>query len=130
MLEATLSFGATGSFSIQPVPIKVYAVPGPASAQRQLFQQRFPQVHSDYVAFTPPDRQRFYRQWWAGVRVTTFDRNQPFAPPSTFSIAVGQDESVTGGRWKGLVGKVDVFYPLPIGTATGRWRFLFLRAPP
>lgn len=126
MLEGILSFGAVGSFGVHPTPIKVYAVPDAASAQRQLFQQRFPQVHSDFVAFTPPDRQRLYRQWWAGARITTFDRDQPFAPPSTYSIAVGQDETVTGGRWKGMVGKVDVFYPLPIGTPTGRWKFLFL----
>ena len=47
----------------------------------------------------------------------------PTKPPAIFDVMVGQDESITGGRLRGSVLRLDSFYPLPIGS--GRLVYLF-----
>jgi hypothetical protein len=73
----------------------------------------------DFVAFVSPDRDRFFRQYYAGFRVQTyyFDFRNPDVPmkryPATLDITYGQNEAVTGGRLRGGVIRLEGFYPLP-----------------
>jgi hypothetical protein len=126
MLGAIGSIGAQGTFDTPLQQVRVYERPGADTPQRAEFDRRFPGVTTDYVALAPPQRERFFRQWWIGGRLTSFNLNAPYAAPATYAVTFGQDESITGGQWDGMVGRVDVFYPLPIGKEDGRFRFLYL----
>src|SRR5208282_5349510 len=79
----------------------------------------------NYVGFVLPDQSSFYRQYGAGFRVTTFDLANPANAPATYSFTVGQDQLVTGGRYRGLVGRFDVFYPVSIGGSGFKFFYLF-----
>ena len=89
------------------------------------FSAAFPQAAgATYIGFVPPQRLQFYRSWGAGVRLTTaYPGGAP--PAATYTISAGQDEAVTGGRLHGAVGKIDVFYPLPLTIKQFRWIYLF-----
>lgn len=63
----------------------------------------------------PPDRERFYRQYGAGIRYTSYDTSggeSKAPPPSMYSATIGQDQMITGGFYRGTVLKFDAFYPL------------------
>jgi hypothetical protein len=82
--------------------------------------------NAKYVGFVPPNRERFYRNYGFGVRLTTFDRDLPLAAPATYTLLFGQDEAITGGHLQSVVGKIDVFYPLPISGTGGAYKFVYL----
>jgi hypothetical protein len=71
----------------------------------------------EFVAFIPTDRDRFFRQYYAGLRVQTFFFNKYNVPlqrfPAQFDMTVGQNEFVTGGRLHGPVLRMEGFFPLP-----------------
>jgi hypothetical protein len=71
----------------------------------------------EFVAFIPDDRDRFFRQYYAGLRVQTFFFNKYNVPlqrfPAQFDVTVGQNEYVTGGRLHGPVVRMEGFFPLP-----------------
>ena len=71
-----------------------------------------------FIAFASTDRDRFFRQYYGGLRFKTFyydrDTTEPLRRfPATLDVLVGQDEAVTGGRAKGIVLRLEGFYPLP-----------------
>ncbi len=81
--------------------------------------KRYPQAQGkELIAFTGPDRDRFYRQAFAGLEVRThyFEKSTE-APlerfPATFSFTYGIDEAVTRGQIRGGVFRAEGFYPLP-----------------
>jgi len=127
MLEFVTFWGANGSFTDPATePTKIFKTPKTGSTHFTPFQSQFANVTSDYVAFTPPDRERFYRQYGGGIRLTGWELQRPYAPPSTYMVTLGQDQLVTGGFYRGVVARADVFYPLPIGKEDGKWQFLYL----
>lgn len=73
----------------------------------------------EFITFVSPDRDRFFRQFYAGVRAQGyyFDYNNPDIPlkryPATLDLTYGMNESVTGGRLRGGVIRIEGFYPLP-----------------
>jgi hypothetical protein len=73
----------------------------------------------EFIAFVSPDRDRFFRQYYGGFRLQTyyFDHRNPDIPlkryPATLDITYGQNEAVTGGRFRGGVIRLEGFYPLP-----------------
>jgi hypothetical protein len=73
----------------------------------------------EFIAFVSPDRDRFFRQFYAGLRLQThyFDYENPDVPlkryPATLDITYGQNEAVTGGRLRGGVIRLEGFFPLP-----------------
>jgi hypothetical protein len=71
----------------------------------------------EFIAFVPVDRDRFFRQYFAGLRVQTFFFNKYEMPlqrfPAQFDISIGQNEFVTGGRLHGPVVRMESFFPLP-----------------
>ncbi len=69
------------------------------------------------IAFVNPDRDRFLRQYFAGVRFQTYyfdkDKSTPLeTPPATLDLTLGQNEAVTQ-RLRGAVVRLEGFYPLP-----------------
>ena|SRR5205809_4920091 len=74
-----------------------------------------------YIAFIPPNRDRFFRQYFTGLRFKSFYRqNENGAKdkhgesfPGTLDVTAGQSELVTGGILRGLILKIEGFYPLP-----------------
>lgn len=71
----------------------------------------------EFVAFVPSDRDRFFRQYYAGLRLQGFFFNKYNVPlqrfPFQLDVTVGQNEYVTGGRMHGSVFRMEGFFPLP-----------------
>ena len=73
----------------------------------------------EFIAFFSPDRDRFFRQYYAGLRLQTyyFNYRNPDVPlqryPAVLDITYGQNEAVTGGHLHGGVLRLEGFYPLP-----------------
>jgi hypothetical protein len=121
--------GALGAFQAPDTQMEIFSVPDKSSLQYDDFIKAYPTtVNAKYVGFVPPNRERFFRNYGLGVRFATFDKGAPLAPPATYTVSFGQDEAITYGKFTSVVGKIDVFYPLPLGTPTGAYKFIFLFA--
>ena len=74
-------------------------------------------VGKDFVAFVQADRDRFFRQYYAGLRLQTYFFNLFNMPmqrfPAQLDLTLGQNEFVTGGKMAGPVFKVEGYFPLP-----------------
>jgi hypothetical protein len=88
-----------------------------APEQRVILESLYPQVvGKTEVAFVTADRDRFFRQFYAGFRLKTNypdDDNGNPRFPAFLDITYGQNESVTGGRLRGGVLRLEGFFPLP-----------------
>lgn len=95
--------------------VQIFKVP----SNQPGFLVRFPQASGkQFVAFTLPDRDRFFRQAYGGIRVMThhFEANGDVSTerlPATLDVTYGFNESVTGGRIRGGVMRLEGFVPLP-----------------
>lgn len=120
-------YGQTGPLSPKDT-LQIFSLPGRDSPQFQTFQRLYgtPPPTVGYVGFVNSDRGSFFKQYGAGFRVTTFDMTDHDNPPATFSLTVGQDQLVSGGHYHGLVGKFDVFYPLPLNIGNSSFKFIYL----
>jgi hypothetical protein len=71
----------------------------------------------EFVSFIAADRDRFFRQYFVGLRVQTFFFNKYNIPmqrfPAQLDLTIGQNEFVTGGKLRGPVIRVEGYYPLP-----------------
>ncbi|HWB83547.1 MAG TPA: hypothetical protein VG675_05380 [Bryobacteraceae bacterium] len=130
-LGVIAAFGAAGPFSPADSVSAIYQAPAAGTAQLAALQKQYPDLPAPaagsaaYVAFAAPERTQFYRQWGLGIRISTFDKDHSGSPPGTYSLTLGQDEAVTGGRLSALVGHFDVFYPLPLNVAGFQCFYLF-----
>ena len=134
--------GAISPLTANKEAIQIFNIPEANDARRTEFVNRYgePPDGKKYLALTPVDRDRFLRQWYAGVRLKTFycedDTCNSFKnhSPAIVDFMFGQNEAVTGGsRKRGgtpdpndptghrLIGqknsyvlRIDGFYPLPI----------------
>jgi hypothetical protein len=64
-----------------------------------------------------PNEDRFYRQYYAGLRVESTQRTH------TVDVSFGQNEAITGGRFRGTVARFDSFYAFPL--TPGNFLYLF-----
>ena len=64
-----------------------------------------------------PTGNRFYRQYYGGVRVQSTQQRH------IVDVTLGQNEAITGGRLHGTVIRVDTFYALPV--TGGNFLYLF-----
>jgi hypothetical protein len=118
-------FSATGPLSPQDSATRVFQVPAKDSPARTAFAAIYGSVPATAnVVFANPDRQQFFKRHGVGLRVSTYDAVQAANPPGTYTVTIGQDEVVTGGRLSSAVAHFDVFYPLPV--AVGGLKFLYL----
>jgi hypothetical protein len=80
-----------------------------------------------FVAFSSDDRLKFYKDYYAGFRIKTFyydaDTIEPLGRfPATLDAVFGQNETVTGGKLRGTVARIDGFYPFPFDSL----KFIYL----
>ena len=132
--------GAISPLNARKDSIQIFNIPDTTDARRAEFVNRYgePPDGKKYIALTPVDRDRFLRQWYAGVRLKTFYCDDPECRtfknnfPAIVDFMFGQNEAVTGGsRKRGgtpdpndpnkLVGqknayilRIDGFYPFPV----------------
>lgn len=86
----------------------------------KLFDSSFDFTDKTNVAFVTGERDRFYRRWFAGMRLKTSlwddERTKSHIAPAMFDLTIGQDEAIT----KKLTNKIltfDGFTPFPIAKA-------------
>lgn|GEM_PF-5093552 len=132
--------GAISPLNARKESIQIFNIPEATDARRSEFVNRYGEPPKDkkYIAISPVDRDRFLRQWYAGVRLKTFYCDDPECHrfknnfPAIVDFMFGQNEAVTGGsRKRGgtpdpndpnkLIGqknsyilRIDGFYPFPI----------------
>ena len=84
-----------------------------------------------YISLIPKDRDRFFRQFYAGARLeTVYHEPSSTNPPAILDIMFGRNEALTGGTFKGLVMRLDGFFPMSFiqgsgDTAATRFIYLF-----
>ena len=119
-------YGESGPFAPKD-SLQIFNLPESSSPQFATFQRLYgtPPAGAQYAGFVLPEQSSFSKQYGAGFRVTTFDLAHPANAPATYSFTAGQDQLVTGGRYRGVVGRFDVFYPLSIGGANFKFVYLF-----
>lgn len=119
--------------------VQIFEVPKEGSSQRDPFLELFPGAKDkEFIGFISPDRDRFLRQYFGGIRFKTYtydktddkgvrdDNNTEEIQnvfPAMFDITFGQSEAVTGGKLVKFVLGIDGFYPLPF---PDKYRFLYL----
>jgi hypothetical protein len=117
----TLSFIAGFGFVTPTDPqedIKVFKVPTDASGL-PVDVPGLPTAAKgkEFVAFIPTDRDRFFRQFYAGLRLQTFFFNRYNVPmqrfPAQLDVTFGKNEYVTGGKLDDPVFRLDGYFPLP-----------------
>jgi hypothetical protein len=126
--------GATGFFSAPSSNATVFAAPVAGSPQLPTFQKEFPGVTTANVAFLSPDITRFPKQYLGGIRLTTHYIDPTGKPltsaPAMLGLSIGQNQVITGDRLRGVVGRVEAFYPLPFGnrgqTTAGAFSSIYL----
>jgi hypothetical protein len=136
--------GAINPLNARKETAQIFTIPAINSPQRDDFIARYgtPPTTTpakEFVGLVPLDRDRFLRQWYAGIRLKTFYcDNQECTKfknnfPAIFDFMFGQNEAVTGGRFKyslpdptdstksirknSYVLRFDAFYPFPIREA-------------
>ena len=136
--------GAISPLTTRKEAIQIFNIPETTDARRAEFVNRYgePPEGKKYIALTPVDRDRFLRQWYAGVRLKTYYCDDPECHrfrnsfPAIVDFMFGQNEAVTGGsRTRGgtpdpnnsnkLIGqknayvlRIDGFYPFPLKEAS------------
>ena len=117
VLSLFVGGGATGP--LDPVEsLRVFVTPAASSPQYAAFKAKYGDAvaSSQYVGFVTPDRDKFFRQYSGGIRLTTFYEDitgKPYmAAPAMITFSLGQNEQVTGGTMRGVVGRFEAFYPL------------------
>ena len=92
--------------------VQIFDVP----SNQPTFFTLFPQaMGKQFVAFTLPDRNRFFRQAYGGLRLMAHPLGDTSRVrfPETFDLTYGFNESVTGGRIRGGVLRLEGFVPIP-----------------
>ena len=147
--QKTRFYIAGGGGAISPLNprrelAQIFKIPGENSPQRADFIARFgtppdSDPAKEFVGLVPLDRDRFLRQWYAGLRLKTFychndectEYENTF--PSQVDVMFGQNEAVTGGslfylkpdpndptkniKKRSFVLRFDAFYPFPLQRA-------------
>jgi hypothetical protein len=128
--NTTLAFiGAFGAVSpLSPKQsVEIFDVPKENSSQADAFFKEFPGAKGkEHIAFVAPERDRFLRQYYGGLRFRTYTKDSGTIQdvfPSMLDVTFGQSEAVTGGRLHKFVFGLDGFYVLPF---PAQYRFLYL----
>lgn len=119
-------FGAISPLTTDKDSAQIFQTPGADSPQRENFLKLYPDAKDKkYIAFVFPDRDRFLRQYYLGLRFKThfYDEEGLINRfPAIFDLMFGQNEAATGGKLKNVVMRLEGFYPFPVREAN----FLYL----
>lgn len=105
MMEPVGFGGANGAFRDPGASARVNRIPAKDSPSWPVFQRNLGQQltavsgvkQPESVGFVPPDRERFYRQDGAGLRISTFESNGRYAPSASYMVTFGGDQLITEG---------------------------------
>jgi hypothetical protein len=110
-------FGATSPLTTPSQSTEIFKVPEDKSTQAEGFFKEFPEaIGHKFIAFVPPERDRFYRQYFLGLRIKSYHFNAQGEPdqfPSMLDLTFGQNSAVTGGQLRHFVFGIDGSYQLP-----------------
>jgi hypothetical protein len=120
------AFGAVSPLNPKQ-SVELFEVPKENSSQAAAFFEQFPGAKGkEHIAFIAPERDRFLRQYYGGLRFRTYTKdngNIQNVFPSMLDVTFGQSEAVTGGKLHKFVVGLDGFYVLPF---PAKYRFLYL----
>jgi hypothetical protein len=72
-----------------------------------------------FAGLPSPIGHHFTLQYPAGFRLTTHPVDPSgmplISPPAMLAFTVGQNQVITGGQLRGVIGRVEAFYPLLFG---------------
>lgn len=133
-LSGIIAYGANGALNAPTSSTPtVFTVPADVATNPlyQPFLNAYPSAKTaTYLSFSPPPQDRYFQEMWAGFRLTTryADRygTPQSTPPAMVSALFGQNEQVTGGRMRGIVGRVEVFYPLATKNSNTFFSMIYL----
>jgi len=134
-LSFVAGFGASGSLTSAPPFSTVPAFQNPVNSPLYgSFMKAYPAAAEpayQYVAFLPPFPDRYFKEYFGGFRLTTRYADEKGnglrTPPAMITATIGQNELITAGRLRGVVSRVEAFYPLSTGKQ-GIWSAIFLFA--
>jgi hypothetical protein len=107
-----VGFGATSPLTAPEQTAQIFKVPTEkTNSQFANFFVDYPEaVGKTYIAFVRPERDRFLRQYYAGLRLKSYPRGDKF--PSMLDVTFGQNSAVTGGKLRHFVLGIDGSYHL------------------
>ena len=105
-------FGATSPLTTPAATAQIFKVPTEkTNSQFANFFADYPEaVGKTYIAFVRPERDRFLRQYFGGIRLKSYPDGNKF--PSMLDITFGQNAAVTGGKLSHFVLGIDGSYHL------------------
>jgi hypothetical protein len=115
-----------GSKPTSPQPAQTSPKPAvqmtldPADSDYPRLLQNYPQAAKyDYISFIAPARNQYDIEYFGGVKLVTHYADSHgtagTGPPAIVSFTVGQNELVSGGELRGVVSRVEGFFPLSTG---------------
>jgi hypothetical protein len=107
-------FGAISSLTGPPKSAAIFKLPVNSSVQYANFLEQYPEAKTPgaaYITFVPHEQDRFFRQYFAGLRVRSYHGD---SFPSMFDVTFGQNSAVTGGLLRHFVLGFDGSHQLPI----------------
>ena len=135
LLSFITAFGASGSLTANPPVSNAVVFDNPLNSP---IYPDFIKTYAaaanpayKYVSFAPPFPNRYFKEYFGGFRLTTRYADQNGNPlrraSAMVSATVGQNELITAGRLRGVVSRVEAFYPLSTGKP-GIWSAIYLFA--
>jgi hypothetical protein len=119
-LFLTIGAGATGPLTTAASSTNTFYALNPADSDYPRLLQNYPQVAKyDYISFIAPSRNQYDIEYFGGVKLVTHYADSHgtagTGPPAIVSFTVGQNELVSGGELRGVVSRVEGFFPLSTG---------------
>jgi len=132
LLSFITAFGASGSLTANPPVSNAVVFDNPVNSPIYPdFIKAYPAAANPaykYVSFAPPFADRYFREYFGGFRLTTRYADQSGNALRTasamVSVTIGQSELITAGRLRGVVSRVEAFYPLSTGKP-GIWSAIY-----
>jgi len=107
-------FGAASTLTAPSQSGQIFKLPSASSSQFASFISQYPEAKTPgvaYIAFVPLERDRFFRQYFMGFRIRSY-QDDDF--PAMLDITFGQNSAVTGGQLRHFVLGVDGSYRLSL----------------
>ncbi len=123
LLSLVTAFGASGSLTANPPPATAAVFANPVNSPIDAsFVKTYPAAANPaykYVSFLPPFPDRYAQEYFGGFRLTTRYADQYGSgvrtPPAMVTAMFGQSELITPGTFRGVVSRIEAFYPLSTG---------------
>jgi len=114
-LSLIAGFGAISTLTGPPKTAPIFKIPANTSVQYDNFVNQYPEAKTPgavNIAFVPEEQDRFYRQYFLGLRVRSYHQDDGF--PSLFDVTFGQNSAVTGGKLRHFVLGFEGSHSIPL----------------